>query len=463
MIKYVCLQLSQYIDHFKTQTMTIKRDTLLNRLVVAKNHNLIKILTGMRRCGKSYLLFNLFKQHLLETGTPRDHIVEIDLESDEFLFCRDAITLGMEIRARLPTDNAPCFVLIDEVQHAAPALPKGTDLARIKPENRDSAYITFYHVLNGLLKRGNVNTYVTGSNAKMLSSEVATEFRGRSEVIEVTPLSFGEVYPLMAGKLEFSEIIENYFNFGGLPECVLLPTESEKRDYLANLIDTIYLRDVAERHALKNDTLLSALTDTVMSNIGGLTNPTKLANTIISEARLPANHVTIGKYLDYLEDAFLIRKARRFDIKGNRYLASPAKYYATDTGIRNAKIAFRQNEASHLMENAIYTELSRRGYAVDVGMVTTNPVRNGAQTQITSEIDFVINKASERIYIQSAFSIPDAVKRDQETYSLRHVRDSFRKIVITGNPHETPWMDTNGITFMGLKAFFLDPLAIGTI
>lgn len=447
----------------RKRTMTIKRDSLLNRLILAKKHNLVKILTGIRRCGKSYLLFNLFKKHLLEIGIARDHIVEIDLESDDFLFCRDAITLGKEIRARLPADEKPCFVLIDEIQHAAPVLPEGTDLSRIRPQDRDSAYITFYHVLNGLLKRGNVNAYVTGSNAKLLSSEVATEFRGRSEVIEVTPLSFAEVYPLMAGTCEFGEMIERYFTFGGLPECVLLPTEAEKRNYLTNLIETIYLRDVAEHHALKNDVLLSALTDTVMSNVGGLTNPTKLANTLVTESKLAANHVTVTKYLNYLEDAFLIRKARRFDIKGNRYLASPSKYYAIDTGIRNAKIAFRQNEMPHLMENVLYTELVRRGYSVDVGMVTTNPVRNGVQTQVTSEIDFVVNKASERIYIQSAFAIPDAAKRAQETHALRHVRDAFRKVVITGSPHETPWMDNDGIMFMGLKAFLLNPKAIEAI
>jgi len=443
--------------------MTINRDNLLNRLILAKNHHRIKVLTGIRRCGKSYLLFNLFKRHLLETGTPRDHIVEIDLESDDFLFCRDAITLGKEIRAHLPADDAPCFVLIDEIQLAAPVLPEGTDLSRIKPQDRDSAYITFYHVLNGLLKRGNINTYVTGSNAKLLSSEVATEFRGRSEVIEVTPLSFAEIYPLMVGKCEFGEMIESHFKFGGLPECVLLATEAEKREYLTSLIETIYLRDVAERHALKSDALLSALTDTIMSNIGGLTNPTKLADTVATESKLTTNHVTVSKYLNYLEDAFLIRKARRFDIKGNRYLTSPSKYYATDTGIRNAKIAFRQNEMSHLMENAVYVELIRRGYSVDVGMITTNPTRNGVQTKVTSEIDFVVNKASERIYIQSAFAIPDPAKREQETYSLRHVRDSFRKVVITGNPHEAPWMDANGITFMGLKEFLLAPQSIETI
>ena len=290
--------------------MTIYRDILLNRLIQAKSHHLIKILTGIRRCGKSFLLFNLFKKHLLETGVPQSHIIEIDLESDQFLFCRDAITLSKEIRARLPSDNAPCYILIDEIQLASPVLPEGTDLSRLKPEDRSNAYITFYHILNGLLKRENTNTYVTGSNAKLLSSEIATEFRGRSEIIEISPLSFAEYYPQMKDQAEFNEIVESYFLFGGLPECVLLTTENEKKNYLSNLIETIYLKDVAERHNLKNDSLLSALTDTVMSNIGGLVNPTKLSNTINTTLQLKTNHITISKYLNFLEDAFLVRKEK---------------------------------------------------------------------------------------------------------------------------------------------------------
>ena len=443
--------------------MIIQRELLLNRLIQAKSHHMIKILVGMRRCGKSFLLFTIFKQHLLDSGVAPDHIVEIDLESDDFLFCRDAITLGKEIRARLPSDNSPCYVLIDEIQHAEPILPEGTDLSRLRPEDRKKAYITFYHVLNGLLKRTNVSTYVTGSNARLLSSDVATEFRGRSEIIEINPLSFAEFYPLMKESAEFKEIVDSYFIFGGLPECALLDTDAEKSSYLTNLIKTIYLKDVVERHNLKNDSLLSVLTDTIMSNIGCLVNPTKLANTITTTLQIRTNHVTIAKYLTYLEDAFLVHESKRYDIKGNKHLSSPLKYYATDTGIRNAKINFRQIESSHLMENVIFNELMRRGYSVDVGMVTTNPVVNGARTQITSEIDFVINKASERIYVQSAFSIPDPAKREQETYSLRHVRDSFRKIVITGDPYERPWMDRNGITFMGLKTFLLDPHSLETL
>ena len=385
--------------------MIIQRELLLNRLIQAKSHHLIKILVGMRRCGKSFLLFTIFKQHLLDSGVSPDHIVEIDLESDDFLFCRDAITLGKEIRARLPSDNSPCYVLIDEIQHAEPILPEGTDLSRFHPKDRKNAYITFYHVLNGLLKRNNVSTYVTGSNAKLLSSDVATEFRGRSEIIEINPLSFAEFYPLMKESAEFKEIIDSYFIFGGLPECALLNTDAEKSNYLTNLIKTIYLKDLVERHNLKNDSLLSVLTDTAMSNVGCL----MLANTITTTLRIKTNHVTIAKYLTYLEDAFLVHKSKRYDIKGNKHLSSPLKYYATDTGIRNAKINFRQIESSHLMENVIFNELMRRGYSVDVGMVTTNPVVNGARTQVTSEIDFVINKSESKRPIPYAMSeIPSA-------------------------------------------------------
>ena len=277
--------------------MLIKRDTLLNKLIRAKSHNLIKILVGMRRCGKSFLLFNLFKQHLLDTGVKIDHIIEIDLESDDFLFCRDAITLGKEIRARLPTDDAPCFVLIDEIQHAEPILPEGTDLSRLRPEDRKNAYITFYHVLNGLLKRKNISTYVTGSNANLLSRDVATEFRGRGEIITVSPLSLAEFAQTMPQARDFFQIRDTYLTFGGLPECALLETEAEKRQYLDNLNATIYLRDIVQRFNLKNDALLEVVTDTAMSNIGCLTNPTKLSNAINSTGKIVCNETTVRKYL----------------------------------------------------------------------------------------------------------------------------------------------------------------------
>ena len=443
--------------------MTIKRDILLNKLIQAKNHNLIKILVGMRRCGKSFLLFTLFKQHLLDSGVSPSHIIEIDLESDDLAFCRDAITLGKEIRARLPSDNAPCFVLIDEIQHAEPILPEGTDLSRLRPEDRNDAYITFYHVLNGLLKRPNVSTYVTGSNAKLLSEDVATEFRGRSEIITVTPLSLAEFSETMPGARDFFQIRNAYLAFGGLPECALLETESEKRRYLDNLNATIYLRDIVQRFNLRNDDLLEAVADTAMSNIGCLANPTKLANAINATGKFRCNETTVRKYLGYLESAFLIRHARLFDLRGSRYLDYPSKYYAVDTGIRNSRLNFRQSENTHLMENAIYNELVRRDYAVDVGVVEMFAIVNGKRCRRRYEVDFVVNKGDMRFYIQSAWNIPDNEKRDQETFSLRHIGDNFRKVVVTGDPYEKPWTDGHGITFMGIVPFLLDPKSLETL
>ncbi len=437
--------------------MIIQRDILLNKLVRAKSHNLIKILVGVRRCGKSFLLFNLFKQHLLDSGVAPDHIVEIDLESDEFLFCRDAITLGREIRSRLPADDAPSFVLIDEIQHAVPALPDGTNLSRLRPEDRDSAYITFYHVLNGLLKRKNVSTYVTGSNAKLLSQDIATEFRGRGEIITVSPLSLAELAETMPQARDFFQIRDAYLTFGGLPECALLETEAEKRNYLDNLNATIYLRDIIQRFKLKNDTLLEIVADTAMSSIGCLSNPTKLSNAINSTGRIVCNETTVRKYLGYLESAFLIQEARLFDLRGNRYLDYPSKRYAVDTGIRNSRLNFRQDENTHLMENAIYNELVRRDYAVDVGAVEMFATINGQRCRRRYEVDFVVNKGDMRFYVQSAWNIPDGEKREQETFSLRHIGDNFRKVVVTGDPYEKTWTDRNGITFIGIVPFLLDP------
>jgi len=441
----------------------IMRPELLNRLITAKKHNLVKILTGVRRCGKSFLLFTLFKNHLLESGVKNDHIIEINLESDSFRTCRDAIALGDAIRPLLIHDGATNYILIDEIQHARPALAPGVDISRMRPEDRPSAYTTFYDVLNGLLRLGFANIYVTGSNAHLLSSDVATEFRGRGEIIEVQPLSFSEFHPLMKGRFEFDQIRDEYFRYGGLPECALLETEEEKVSYLNNLCESIYLRDIADRHKLRNDILLAALTDTVMSNIGGLTNPARLTNAINSTGKVKCNHVTIAKYLEFLEESFIVKKATRFDVKGKRYLDYPSKYYAIDTGIRNARTEFRQVERSHLMENVIYNELCRLGYSVDVGAVETFPSNGDTQTRKMSEVDFVLNKASERIYVQSAFAIPDAEKRKQETYSLSHIGDSFRKVVIVGDTRESPWRNEQGIIFMSLAQFLLEPKSLKTL
>lgn len=443
--------------------MIIARELLLNRLIEAKGHNLIKILVGIRRCGKSFLLFKLFKQHLLDSGVALDHIIEIDLESETFTSCRDAITLGKEIRARLPSDNLPCFVLIDEIQHAEPILPEGTDLSRLRPEDRQNAYITFYHVLNGLLKRDNVSTYVTGSNARLLSKDVATEFRGRSEVIDIFPLSLAEFAQTMPNGSDLFQIRDAYLTFGGLPECALLANDMEKKRYLDNLNQTIYLRDVIERFKLRDDVAIESVTDIAMSNIGCLTNPTRLSAMLNAAGKITTNNVTVARYLGFLESAFLIRNARLFDLRGNRYFDYPSKYYAVDTGIRNSRLNFRQDENTHLMENVIYNELVRRGYSVDVGAVEMFATVNGRRCRKRYEVDFVVNRFDQRFYIQSAWDIPDNEKREQETFSLRHIGDNFRKVVVTGNPYEKPWTDRNGVTFIGIMPFLLDHKSIETL
>ena len=465
MIYYARIQKREHVPNVEhgDKTMIIKRDILLNRLIKAKPHHLVKILTGMRRCGKSYLLFNLFKKHLLESGVDRDHIVEINLESRKYSSVRDAISLYEVVWNKLKNDRKMKYVLIDEIQLAKKALPKGIDIERIHPDDREDVFTTFYDVLNGLLNRDDVTTYVTGSNAKLLSTDVATVFRGRSEVIEVSPLSFAEFYPLRNKSLDFAQILKEYFLYGGLPECALIADEDGKRNYLDNLNSTIYLRDIADRYNLKNDELLASLTDTIMSSIGGLVNPNKIANTINTVSHLNANHAIVARYIGYLEDAFLVKRVRRYDVKGRRYLEQLFKCYATDTGIRNSRLGYRQVEPTHIMENVIYNELVRRGYSVDVGIMESRPRNGGVQQKVSNEIDFVVNKAPERVYIQSAFMIDGPEKRAQETKSLRLVKDGFRKIVITGEPYEKPWMNDDGITFMGLGPFLLDPHSIDTL
>jgi len=443
--------------------MIIQRDIYLNRLISAKHDDFIKVIVGIRRCGKSYLLFNLFKQHLLDSGVAEDHITEIDLEHPTPANLVNPIKLDEYIRSRIVDDGRMNYVLIDEIQYCGKALPEDLDISKMHPNDRERMFVDFHRVLNGLRTTKNVDVYVTGSNSRMLATDVATEFRGRGEVIQISPLSFAEFAPLKTSARDYHAMLREYLMFGGLPECVLKNDELLKKEYLANLCKTIYLKDVQERNKVKNTTLLETLFDIVMSNVGGLMNPTKFANAIQTVAKIPANHVTVRKYLEFLQNAYLLYKAERYDVKGRHYLDYPAKYYAADTGIRNVHMNFRQYEPTHLMENAIYSELIRRGYAVDVGVATVETMRLDSREKRQYEIDFVVNRFSERVYVQSAWMIPDEEKRKQETFSLRHVNDNFRKVVITGDPYEKPWMDDSGITFIGIVPFLLDPHSLETL
>lgn len=443
--------------------MEIARPELARRLIAAKGNKFVKILTGIRRCGKSYLLFNIFKRHLLENGITPRHIIEIDLEKPANKGLTNPLALDKYIRERISKTKGTCYVLIDEIQSCHKVLPESIDLSKIHPDERESCYITFYSVLNGLRTEPNVDIYVTGSNSKMLSNDVATEFRGRGQIIHVTPLSFSEFTTFKGSDHSPLALVDEYMRFGGLPDCVLMNSVAEKKAYLENLYQSIYIRDVVERNRIKSDTLLERIIDVTMSGIGTLTNLTKLVNSIKTLTGLDATKPTVAKHLKFLEDAFIVAKANRYDVKGKRYLDYPVKYYATDTGLRNARLNFRQVEPSHLMENIIYCELLRRGYAVDVGVVGKEFHANGTHEVRKYEVDFVVNASPKVIYIQSAYGIPDAAKRKQESASLLNIRDNFPKIIITNDPFQPRTTDDNGIVYLGLIDFLTDPKCLESV
>lgn len=440
--------------------MTIQRNELLNKLIAAKGNDFVKILTGLRRCGKSFLLFHLFKQHLLDAGIPENHIIEIDLESRAYQNLRTPNALGAYIDSRLIHDGIHNYVLIDEIQLCQREWNQAIDPARIHPDERDWGYITFYSILSQLRTMPDADVYVTGSNSRLIETDVSTEFRGRGQIIRVTPLSFSEFSQLAQRDANPFLTLNDYFTFGGLPECALMPTAAEKEAYLKGLFKAIYLRDIIERYKIQNPILLEHVVNFALSTIACPTNPNKLANAIKTETGLTATQPTVAKYLSALEESFVLAHAQRFDIRGRHYLDYPMKYYAVDTGLRNAAINFRQNEETHLMENVIFNELVRRGYSVDVGVIELDKRRDGRHTTPKYEIDFVVNRGSSRIYIQSAYMIPDAEKRAQETFSLRHTGDSFKKLVITNNPIQPRQYDDNGIFFMGLWDFLTNPKAL---
>lgn len=416
--------------------MEIRRDRYLERLIAHKGNGRVKIVTGIRRCGKSYLLFQLFKRHLIETGVKLNHIIEIQLEDRSNKELRNPDVCLAFIKKQIK-DQKPYYLLIDEVQ--------------LMDEFED--------VLNSCLHIQNLDTYVTGSNSKFLSKDIITEFRGRGDEMYLRPLSFKEFKTIQPDK-PFDDVWTEYMTFGGLPYCALLPSREEKADYLKHLFDEVFLRDIIERNKVQNDAQLESLLNVISSAVGSLTNPKKLEDTFTSSGTGKLSAVTIKQYLDYLCDAFMIEQAERYDIKGKRYISTPYKYYFTDTGLRNARLNFRQLEETHLMENVMYNELCLRGYSVDVGVVEINERQeDGKYVRKQIEVDFVCNKADERVYVQSAFSIPTTEKRQQEERPLVNVGDGFRKVVVTKD-NVIRHNDENGILIMSLQEFLMDEGAL---
>ena len=416
--------------------MEIRRDRYLERLIAHKGNGRVKIVTGIRRCGKSYLLFQLFKRHLIETGVKPNHIIEIQLEDRSNKELRNPDVCLAFIKKQIK-DQKPYYLLIDEVQ--------------LMDEFED--------VLNSCLHIENLDTYVTGSNSKFLSKDIITEFRGRGDEMYLRPLSFKEYRTIQPDK-PFDDVWTEYMTFGGLPYCALLPSREEKADYLKRLFDEVFLRDIIERNRVQNDAQLESLLNVISSAVGSLTNPKKLEDTFTSSGTGKLSAVTIKQYLDYLCDAFMIEQAERYDIKGKRYISTPYKYYFIDTGLRNARLNFRQLEETHLMENVMYNELCLRGYSVDVGVVEINERQeDGKYVRKQIEVDFVCNKADERVYVQSAFSIPTTEKRQQEERPLVNVGDGFRKVVVTKD-NVIRHNDENGILIMSLQEFLMDERAL---
>ena len=413
----------------------------------------MKIITGIRRCGKSFLLFNLYKDYLLNEGVTKDCFVELALDKKAHAKYRNPNELYDYVLRKTKDEEKRYYVFIDEIQLSYKVKNEDIDERLVPEEDRELLYTTFYDILNDLMGRKNLDIYVTGSNSKMLSKDIATNFRDRGSEIKVYPLSFKEFYPVSG--MEKADALEEYLTYGGMPLAVLEKDETEKRKYLKGLHKRVYIKDIVERYKLKDDEVLEALIDALSSAVGSLTNPHNLANAAGTLMKRSTSDNTIKNYLDYLEEAYLFVSAQRYDIKGKRYFQNTLKYYSMDTGLRNAKLNFRQQEKSHLMENMIFIELIRRGYSVDVGVVELTLVKDGKKQQSQYEIDFIVNTGREKVYIQSALNVDTETKRNQETFSLRNSGDFFRKIVIVDG-NAKPWTDEDGIMYMGIIPFLLE-------
>lgn len=411
--------------------MIIRRDKYLKQLISAKSNGMVKIVTGIRRCGKSFLLMNLFHQHLNDNGVQDDHIIELSLDNRKNRKLRNPDRLLEYIESKI-TDGATHYAILDEIQ-----LVDG-----------------FVEVLLSLMQDKRLDVYVSGSNSKFLSKDVVTEFRGRGDEIHLYPLSFSEYYGAVGGNK--TDVWKEYYTFGGLPQILQMPDEQRKADYLSDLYELTYLKDIIERNHLRNVEGLRTLVRILASNIGAPTNPKRIENTFKSAEKVSIKDSTIKEYISFLQDSFLIEEALRYDVKGRKYIGTENKYYFTDIGLRAAILNFRQQEETHIMENIIYNELRMRGFRVDTGMVETWTTDERHKTvRLPLEVDFVVNKGAERIYIQSAYRMPTDEKAAQEKRSLQNTNDSFRKIIIVGDDIK-PKTDENGIVTIGLFDFLLN-------
>ena len=417
--------------------MRIERNSYIEEVKKFMHNGLVKIITGIRRCGKSYFLFNIFRDYLREQGVDDSHIIEIRLDEDDYEALRNPRALSAYVKERLPSDGGSTYVLIDEIQEC-------------KPLEGDK--LTFYDVLNTLMKKADV--YVTGSNSEMLSDDIATNFRDRGTVIRMWPLSFAEYYAI--GGKEKADAWEDYLVWGGMPLAVLSPDQSSREAYLKSLFERVYFADIVERYSLKDALALGSVCDVLASSIGGLVNAKRIADTLGTTAALKVTPQTVLRYQEFFCRSFLFERAVRYDLKGRKYLEGLAKYYCVDTGLRNARLNFRQIERTHLMENVIYCELLRRGYSVDVGVVrTVEKDAQGKSVRKEYEIDFVVNSGARRVYIQSALNVDDPEKRQIELRPFKKAEGFFKRIVITGG-NERLTQNEDGIIFVGVIPFLLD-------
>ncbi len=430
--------------------MEVQRPRYLNQLIDKKDNGRVKIITGIRRCGKSYLLFELYRKYLISIGVNENQIITIALDALINIKYRNPIELDKFLRNRIKSNDLKYYIFIDEIQFVEdipnPYLPD------------NNSKVTFVDLVLGVMKIPNVDLYITGSNSKMLSSDILTQFRDRGDEIRVYPYSFAEFSSCYEG--DKVKAFDEYCLYGGMPMAVQLKSHEERSEYLKNIFTITYIKDVVERNKIIKDTsVIDDLLDIISSSIGSLSNPTKFSNTFMSEKNIKISQFTLNKYLDYFIDAFLIEKARRYDVKGRKYISSPYKYYFSDIGLRNARLNFRQNEQSHIMENVIYNELRMRGLNVDVGVVEYNCKEEGKNKKKNLEVDFIVNRGSNRYYIQSALNVDTKEKRIQETESLRRTGDSFSKIVIVRNSI-VPRYDDDGIFYIGVEDFLLNKISL---